>query len=139
MKKDFKKWIILKEKIHERDFKPPFFKEGEIWWSHFGENVGTEMNGKSDMFSRPVIIYKKYDKFSFLGLPLTSKSREGTWYYRFTFNNKAQTAVLSQSRVISCKRLKEKIGKTSSNDFEAIIEAYERLHSHKSPKIDLRP
>lgn len=72
--KKFSGWITLKEKIHNNDSVPPFFKEGEIWWCYFGENVGTEMNGKSDYFTRPVLVLKKYDKYSFLAVPLSFNS-----------------------------------------------------------------
>src|SRR3989344_5471483 len=75
--------------------------------SYFGENIGTEMDGKGDSFTRPVLILKKYDRFSFLAVPLTSKAKKGTWYFTFTHNDKEQTVVLSQGRVINYKRLKE--------------------------------
>jgi|GEM_PF-5792299 len=31
MLKKFMIWIGVKEKLHERKSKPPFFKEGEMW------------------------------------------------------------------------------------------------------------
>jgi hypothetical protein len=42
MIKRFLEWIKLKEKLHSNNYKPPFFKQGEIWWCSFGENIGTE-------------------------------------------------------------------------------------------------
>lgn len=44
--KRFLKWIGLKEKLDSIQIKPPFFKEGEIWWCRIGENIGVEINGK---------------------------------------------------------------------------------------------
>ena len=126
--KRFLEWIKLKEKLHGKEHKPPLFKEGEIWWSYFGENIGTEMNGKGDAFTRPVIILKKYDRFSFLAIPLTTQGKEGTWYFTFTHSNKKQTAVLSQSRIINYKRLKERVGKVDSVDYENIKKAFPDLH-----------
>ena len=126
--KRFFEWIGLKETIHKNDSIPPFFKEGEIWWSYFGENVGTEMNGKGKLFSRPILIFKKYDKYSFLALPLTTKHKKGTWYFTFTHNEKKQTIVLSQARVINYKRLKELVGKVDSIDYKKIKEAFFDLH-----------
>jgi mRNA interferase MazF len=128
MIKEFLKWISLKEKLHGKEHIPPFFKEGEIWWCHFGENVGTEMNGKGDYFTRPVLILKKYDKFSFMAVPLTTKDKKGTWYYTFIHNQKTQTAVLAQSRVINYKRIKELVGKVDSTDFKNIKKAFIDLH-----------
>ena len=64
--KRFAEWIVLKEKLHDKQHEAPFVSEGEIWWASVGENVGSEINGKSNLFSRPVIIYKKLShNFSF--------------------------------------------------------------------------
>ena len=126
--KHFIKWIGLKEKLHNKEHIPPLFKEGEIWWCYFGENIGTEMNGKGDFFTRPVLIIKKYDKYSFLALPLTTRPKEGTWYFTFIHNEIKQTIVLSQARNISYKRLKELVGKVDSVDYKNIKEAFINLH-----------
>ena len=128
MIKKFLEWVGLKEKLHNKDHIPPLFKEGEIWWCYFGENVGTEMDGKGQSFTRPVLILKKYDKFSFLAIPLTTKTKVGTWYFTFTHSDKKQTAVLSQARTINYKRLKERVGKVDSNDYKNIKEAFISLH-----------
>lgn len=42
--KRFLEWMTIKEKLHSKEHKPPLFKEGEIWWSYFGENIGTEID-----------------------------------------------------------------------------------------------
>ncbi len=126
--KNFLEWIKLKSKLHHREHVPPLFKQGEIWWCHFGENIGTEMNGKGDAFTRPVIVLKKYDRYSFLAVPLTTKGKEGTWYFTFAHNQKNQTAVLSQARTINYKRLKELVGKVDSVDYNNIKKAFLDLH-----------
>jgi hypothetical protein len=58
MLKRFSEWFGLKKKLHERQQTPPLVSEREIWWASVGENVGSEINGKSTLFSRPVIIYR---------------------------------------------------------------------------------
>jgi len=126
--KNFLKWIGLKEKIHGGNHTPPFFKEGEIWWCYVGENVGVEVNGKGGQFTRPIFILKKYDRYSFLGLPLTTKSKIGTWYVAASFQGSKQTVVLSQGRVFDYRRFKEKMGELDEPDVERIIEAYAVLH-----------
>ncbi len=128
MIKFFLEWIGLKEKLHNKENIPPFFKDGEVWWCYFGENVGTEMNGKGNFFTRPVIVLKKYDRYSFLAVPLTTKEKSGTWYFGFIHGGKRQTAVLSQARTTSYKRLKELVGKIDSADYADIKEAFEKLH-----------
>ena len=57
--KRFFAWIGLKQRLHQATQKPPLVSEGDIWWASIGENVGSEINGKSDLFSRPAVIYKK--------------------------------------------------------------------------------
>jgi hypothetical protein len=49
-----------------------YFREGEIWWVRLGKNIGYETDGKSREFTRPVVILKKYNQYSFLALPLTT-------------------------------------------------------------------
>ena len=63
MLKRFSEWFGLKKKLHERQQTPPLISEREVWWASVGENVGSEVNGKSALFSRPVIIYKKLSDF----------------------------------------------------------------------------
>ena len=70
MFKDFLRWFKLKPKLDNRNHKPPLISEGQIWWCHLGENIGTEINGKGKSFTRPVIIFKKLSQFTFLAIPL---------------------------------------------------------------------
>ena len=68
MMKRFLEWIGLKEKLHSQDHEPPLVRERDIWWVSFGDNVGSEINGKSKLFTRPGIILKKLSRKSFLVL-----------------------------------------------------------------------
>src|SRR5438477_8514794 len=52
-----------------------YFREGEVWWVRLGHNIGYEANGKSRKFTRPVIVLKKYNQYSFLALPLTTVTK----------------------------------------------------------------
>ena len=56
----FFEWIGLKEKLHRSDHKPPFVSERDVWWASLGENIGSEVNGKSDRFSRPVLVLRNW-------------------------------------------------------------------------------
>ena len=128
MLKRFLEWIQFKQFLHESAHIPPFFKEGEIWWCSVGENIGSEVNGKSERFTRPVFILRKYDKYMFLGLPLTTKAKTGTWYCAIDFSNKPQTVVLAQGRVFDYRRLKERMGELEADEREKIWNAYRLLH-----------
>lgn len=126
--KRFLEWVGLKEKLHNKEHRPPLFKEGEIWWCYVGENIGIEVNGKGTQFTRPVLVFKKYDRFSFFAIPLTTKDKVGTWYCSFMHGGKLQTAQLAQGRVVSYKRLRELFGKIDSVDYKRIKEAFIALH-----------
>jgi mRNA interferase MazF len=126
--KRFLEWIGLKERLHESAHQPPLFKEGEIWWCSIGENIGNEINGKGDRFTRPIFILRKYDRYSFLGLPLTTKEKTGTWYCPVKFLGKKQTIVLMQGRSFDHRRLKEKMGELEINAVERVWQAYRMLH-----------
>ena len=120
--KHFKEWIDLKEKLHFSNSLPKI-KEGEIWWCSYGENVGVEINGKDKLFSRPVLIYKKLSYLGFVGIPLTSQEKNGSWYVNFSFQDKNQTAVLSQVRMFSVSRLSSRMGELDASDFNKVKEA----------------
>ena len=108
MIKRFLEWIGLKEKIHKGDSVPLFFNEGEIWWCAIGENIGIEINGKGKSFSRPVFVYKKLSKGGFLGIPLSTQIKTGTWYVKIDFKGQKNIANLAQVRVFSSSRMYEK-------------------------------
>src|SRR3989338_6232682 len=126
--KRFIEWIKLKEKLHESNAKLPLFKEGEVWWCAIGENVGVEMNGKSGKFSRPVHVFKKLSHDGFLGIPLSTKIKTGTWYVPIIHRSIDCVAVLSQVRVISSKRLLEKHGELDQKDRVKISEGFYKLY-----------
>jgi mRNA interferase MazF len=114
MVKRFLEWIRLKEKLHARNHRPPYFKEGEIWWCNIGENVGTEVNGKGDNFARSVRVFKKLSGKNFIGIPLTTRNR----YAAITFRGNVSVANLSQIRVVDYRRMLNKLGDLDEGDFE---------------------
>lgn len=78
MLKRFSEWFGLKKKLHESQQTPPLVSERDIWWASVGENVGSEINGKSALFSRPVIIYKKLSHGFYFVIPTTTQKKEGS-------------------------------------------------------------
>lgn len=122
--KDFVNWIKLKIKLNDSSHKPPLFKEGEIWWSSIGENVGCEISGKGAYFRRPVLIIRKLDRFSFLGLPLTSQNKTGSWYSPLKVKGKDNFVIHSQVRHVDYRRMDKIICTTSNSDFTRIMEEF---------------
>lgn len=104
----FLEWSEKKKQIDSRDNKPPFLKECEIWWCSVGKNIGVEINGKGDLYARPILVLKKLSTTVFIGIPLTTKLKEGTWFYSFLHKNKFVTANLSQIRMFDYRRLVNK-------------------------------
>jgi len=131
--KDFLGWFQIKERLQLSDHKPPLFKEGEVWWCYIGENMGIEINGKGDIFTRPIFILKKYDKYSFLGLPLSTKIEKGTWYVQVEFSSKQQTVSLNQGRIFDYRRFKEKMGQMEEFEIEKVRKGYIALHTFSKP------
>ena len=129
MLKLFKKWIGLKEKIDTRKHEPPFVSQGDIWWAHIGENVGSEMNGKSDQFSRPVVIFKKLSHGFYFVIPTTTQQKTGTWFVPFRQKGKNMTACLHQARAIDHRRLTTKLGTLDDKDATSIKKAFSNLYA----------
>lgn len=117
--KRFDEWNVEKQRLHDVG-RMPAVKSGEIWWCAMGENVGVEINGKGDAFTRPILVFRKLSKFGFLGIPLTSQPHEGSWYVNFRFKGKEEYAVLAQMRNISVNRLYRKMGSADDSDMRKV-------------------
>ena len=85
-----------------------------------GKNIGFEQDGKGEIFSRPVLIVKRYSKNLFFGVPLSTQIKEGSFFYTFTLKNKQSNALLVQARVYDTKRLENRIGMISKDDFQTL-------------------
>lgn len=123
MKKDFQKWHEKKSWIHNK--KPRiFFHIREIWWCSMGLNVGFEQDGKGVQFSRPILVFKKFNNEVFWAIPLTTKAKAGKFYLSVDVSNIGQqTLVLSQLRLMDAKRLLKKLGVVSKADYLKIQKA----------------
>ena len=74
MEREYDSWFLAKGEIEKQDDQPNiYFQEGEIWWCRLGVNVGHEEDGKGSSHSRPVLIFKKFNRFVFWALPLSTK------------------------------------------------------------------
>ena len=128
MKKNYKKWHPLKQRINNASNLQPFFHEREIWFCHFGENVGFEQDGVGNDFLRPVVIVRKFNNDIFWGVPLTKRKKETEFYFTFYFTERGQnTAILSQIRLIDVRRLSYLVGTINESDFVKLIEKLKAL------------
>ncbi len=125
MWEEFLTWIKLKFKIQQNSLRP-LFEEREIWYCVFGQNIGREINGKNNsnysekLFLRPVFILKKLNKESFIGIPLTSKEKVGSWFYKLEIRGSCSYLVFSQIRSFDAKRLQYSTSKVGVNEFQNI-------------------
>ena len=83
-----------------------------------------KIDGQNDRFSRPVIVLRKHSERCFTGIPLTSKRHKGSWYVSFVFQNRIQTAVLVQARLMDAARVYSRMGELSKKDYMLILKAY---------------
>lgn len=126
--KRFFEWFGVKERLHYIDHSPPLVSERDIWWTSIGENVGSEINGKSDLFSRPVIVLKKLSHGFYFVIPTTTQVREGSWYVPFRQQGKDMLACLHQARAIDFRRLSSRLGKVDGDDFDRVKDGFRKLY-----------
>ena len=127
--KNFLDWFSLKPKLDKSNHQPPLVKERDIFWCHLGENIGTEISGKCEEYTRPIIVLKKLSKYTFLVIPTSTQIKEGSWYISFVFKSKPMIACLHQIRIIDYRRLEDKIGVIPETDFEKIKAGFLQLYS----------
>ena len=119
MQKDFDGWNKIKKDLDKREEKF-FFKEGEIWWMSVGLNVAKESCGKGIIFRRPVLVLKKLSSDTFIGLPLSSKEKIGSWFIDITVGNKKRYVLLYQIRMFSTNRFESRLATVDDNDFKSV-------------------
>ena len=116
-------WFRFKLKLWNKGSKI-IFKQRELWWCSLGINLGEEIFGKGEKFTRPVLIFKKFTSNSFLGLPLTSQPKAGSWYVEVTQAGKRSSVMLNQARVLDRKRLTNRIGTLDDQDWQAVCQKF---------------
>lgn len=123
----YDKWNTLKKKIEESNHKPPYFKESDIWWVSIGYNIGYEVYRKGRDYARPVLVIKKFNKDFFLGVPLSTKIKDNKYYVPITIGNKDVSALTSQIRAFSAKRILCKLADLDQKDYSLVIKEVKGL------------
>jgi mRNA-degrading endonuclease toxin of MazEF toxin-antitoxin module len=121
-------WFVLKVKLEEKKHIPPKVKERDIWWMSLGKNVGSEINGKNELFSRPGLIIKKLSKSTYLIAPTTTKQKIGSWYVPISYCNKDMNVCLHQIRVVDYRRLSSKLDQLTQDDFNRVRNSFLNLY-----------
>ncbi len=107
----FDKWNALKQDIDLKDSKPKQYpKEGEVWMSAVGKNIGYEQNGSGEHFSRPMLVVKKFNNHMFWCVPLSTKQKDLDFYYNFIEPEENEvSAIIAQLKLVSVKRVQRKM------------------------------
>ena len=123
----FDLWNEVKKTTNKKNY-PLHFKEREIYFMRVGKNIGFEQNGKGEYFLRPVLVLRKFNKFFFVGIPLTSQANEDMFHFKFSFKEgKSSYAILSQIRAFDANRLERKIGKIDNKNFKILKDKLREL------------
>jgi mRNA-degrading endonuclease toxin of MazEF toxin-antitoxin module len=96
-------------------------------------NIGTEQNGKHDIFERPVLILQTFSKETCRIIPLTSSLRDDRHHLSIYYNNEAGSLILSQTRSISTKRLSRKMCHLDKEQFVNVVEKLKKSIEVESP------
>ena len=124
MEKDFDLWNIKKKEIHKQT-SAPFCYPREVWWCAIGANIGAETDGKNDNFERPVLIFRVYNKETFLALPITSQEKKDIFHCAVKVKIGIVWVKLTQARVISNRRLLRKVDVLSIGEFGKVQKAFQ--------------
>tara|TARA_R110002033_G_scaffold135_1_gene1482 strand:- start:16142 stop:16636 length:495 start_codon:yes stop_codon:yes gene_type:complete len=114
--KSFDSWNSKKKDIHINKNRV-HFRQGEIWFVHIGQNIGYEVYGKGEEFLRPVIVFRKINRNTFLAIPLTSKIKNDRFHCIINFKEKQNSAILTQIKTIDAKRFRYKTGTIDKQTF----------------------
>ncbi|OGH65235.1 MAG: hypothetical protein A2821_03650 [Candidatus Magasanikbacteria bacterium RIFCSPHIGHO2_01_FULL_41_23] len=126
--KDFSEWHNIKHKIENFQVEK-LFHDREIWWCSLGSNIGFEQDGKNAKYERPILIFRKFSKGMFWGLPLTSKEKDDIFHHKIILHlidqnekpqEKISRVILSQLRLLSAKRLIRRVARINEKIFAEI-------------------
>ena len=79
---NYNQWNVLKKEINFTYRKTHYPKIREIWWINIGLNMGSKIYGKTNQYTRPVLIIKIH-KNIFIALPISSKIKKANSSLKF--------------------------------------------------------
>ncbi len=126
MEKDFDQWNKIKKEI-ERAPITKYVHPREVWWCSLGVNIGVEIDGKNENFERPAIIMKVYNKDTMVVLPLTTKRKDDKFHHKIKTKERTVWVKLTQTRVVSGKRLLRKVDILEEEQFETLKMVWKNL------------
>ena len=118
--KDFDKWNIVKKRVHTDEMKVSI-RAGEIRWVSCGVNVGSEIDGKGESFTRPALVAHVVGAVLALSLSrFSTKLKNVAGYVPFEFQGKQVSVCVHQMRIISQRRVLAHKGRISDKRLKEI-------------------
>lgn len=119
--KDFDGWNKIKKDLHAQKESKVFYKEREIWFCQLGVNVGFEQDGKNTGFERPVLVLRKFNKYVFWAVPLSTQLKpKNTHYLKLRYGDMNFSAIVSQLRLLDARRLDRKLYMLDREQFQLV-------------------
>lgn len=135
MKKDFDTWNIIKKSLNDK-VSTVHYEEREIWWCSLGANVGSEQDGKHELYERPVLVFVKFNQDMFWAMPMTSNIKNDRFHAGVSFKDKKVSVILSQLKLVSSKRLLRRMGVVGGEEYAAVQEKIVRLiYKNETPPL----
>jgi len=123
----FNNWNKNKIIIEKAEYNK-IFNQWEIWYAKIWKNIWFEEDWKWKNFSRPILIFKKFNRNIFYWIPLTSVKKDDIFHYKFDWKTgKLSYAILSQMKLIDWKRLEDKIWYITFSDMKKLKEKLKKL------------
>lgn len=116
--KEFDKWNEVKKQINKKD-REIYIRAGEIRWVSYGVNVGSEIDGKGESFTRPALILHVIGSHLTLVAPLSTRVKEVAGYIPFDWKGETTALCIHQIRIISQKRILSRKGRISEDKLKA--------------------
>ena len=119
-KKDFDSWNKTKKRVNTELHQRQFIRPGEIRWAALGVNVGSEMDGTGESFTRPVVVIHITGTHLAMVTPLSTKVKTLPGYDLFLWKGRKLSICIHQTRVISQKRLLRRFGRIRDSKLREI-------------------
>ena len=121
--KDFDSWCLEKKIIDSRDLHFCRTRNLVVFNWH---QCRVESDGKHELFERPVLVVRKFNRRLFWGVPLTTSTKARPHIVNLSFRGrrdkvpKERRFVLQQMRSFDALRLNRRMGKLSQSHFDLI-------------------
>ncbi len=120
-------WNNKKKYLNLSNSTELYFREREVWWCSVGLNIGFEENGKGALFNRPVLILRKFGRGTFLGVPISTTEKRGSFYHQIELKGIVSVCLLTHIRLFDFRRLTQKIETIEQESFQGIRKALKNL------------